>query len=192
MNAAVMPSRPMLMGRSVPIAKMATSTMMETISLPIEYLPEDLDRVACAPSGPVRDLLPAGHAGRGDHGVRGLLADRGEQAHPADAHGQLVVLLLEAEGPGHSAAPGVELDDLGARDLLEQPDGGRRARERLLMAVAVEEDAPGSCAQRQAGVEQQLFDQAHARGDARLAEQLDVLLAQRQQARWLAARDQGT
>src|SRR4051794_36787417 len=101
MNAAVMPSRPMLMGRSVPIAKIATSTMMETISLLIEYVPKNLDRVACLPPGPVRDLLPAGHAGRGDHGVRGLSPDRGEQAHPADAHGQLVVLLLEPEGSGH-------------------------------------------------------------------------------------------
>ena len=42
--------------------------------------------------------------------------DRREQAHPADAHGQLVVLCLEAEGPGHAAAAGVELDDLGARE----------------------------------------------------------------------------
>src|SRR5215218_256649 len=136
MNAAVMPSRPMLMGRKVPTAKIATRTRIDTSSLLIEYLPNDLDRVARRPPGPVRDLLAAGHAGGSDHGVRGLSPDRGEQAHPADAHGQLVVLFLEAEGPGHAAAAGVQLDHLGARDALEQGHCRLRARERLLVAVA--------------------------------------------------------
>src|SRR6202008_1678653 len=104
MNAAVMPSRPMLMGRSVPIAKMATRTRIDTISLLMEYLPDDLDRVARRPPGPVRDLLATGHARPRDPGARGLSPDRGEQAHPADAHGQLVVLGFEAEGSGHAAA----------------------------------------------------------------------------------------
>jgi len=84
----------------------------------------------------VMDLLATGHARRGDDGFRGLSPDRGEQAHPADAHGQLVVLLLEAEGPGHAAAAGVELDDLGAWDLLQQLHGGAGAGEGLLVVPA--------------------------------------------------------
>ena len=100
------------------------------------------------------------------------------------------MLCLEAERAGHAAAAGVELDHLGARDALQQGDGRLRAGERLLVAVAVEEDALRPVPQRQVGVEQQLLDQPHARRDAAVAEQLHVLLAQRQQAGRLAAGDQ--
>ena len=96
--------------------------------------------MARGPSGPVRDLLAARHARGGDQRRRGLLPDRREQAHPADAHAQFVVLGLEAERAGHAAAAGVELFDLGAGDALQQRDRGRGARERLLVAVPVKED----------------------------------------------------
>ena len=80
-----------------------------------------------------------------------------------------------------TSAPGIR---------FEQRDGRGCARERLLVAVAVEEDALRPGPQRQVGVEQQLLDEPHARRDAAVAEQLHVLLAQGQQAARLAAGDQ--
>src|SRR5580700_7972848 len=96
------------------------------------------------PAGPVGYLLPAGDAGRRDDRVVRLRADGGEQAQLADAHRQLVMLRLEAERPGHSAAAGVDLDDLGARDAAQQRHGDSSPRERLLMAVPVEQDPPAA------------------------------------------------
>jgi len=51
------------------------------------------------------------------------------------------VLRLEAEGAGHTAAPCVNLDDVGAWDAAKQGHRRGSARERLLVAVAVEQDA---------------------------------------------------
>src|SRR3984893_13162076 len=94
--------------------------------------------------GAVLDLLPAGNAGRRDDRLPCLGPDSGEEPEFADAHGGFVVLRLEAKGPGHAAAPGVDLDDFGTWDAAEQ--GRRRGspRERLLVAVAVEQDAPAT------------------------------------------------
>src|SRR5713226_6812629 len=59
---------------------------------------------------------------------------------PAGAEGDrdVVVLLLEAEGARHAAAAGIHLADLVPRPR-ERGHGGRRAHERLLVAMAVEE-----------------------------------------------------
>ena len=51
------------------------------------------------------------------------------------------MLGFEAERAGHAAASGVELDDFGARDAPQEGGRGGGARERLLVAVAVEQDA---------------------------------------------------
>jgi hypothetical protein len=55
------------------------------------YLPEELQRMPGRPPRPVRYLLSAGDTRRRDD------------------------CLLETEGAGHGAAPGVNLDDVGAR-----------------------------------------------------------------------------
>jgi hypothetical protein len=65
----------------------------------------------------------------------------GKSTELADAHGQFVVLRLEAERAGHAAAHGVNLDDVGTGDAAQQRHGGSRTSERLLVAVAVEQDA---------------------------------------------------
>src|SRR3954463_2950043 len=100
-KAAVMPSNPMLIGRSVPMAKIATSTRIDVTSWFIrvspsldECLSDELHRVARGATCPVRDLLAARDARGGDQRRRGLLPDRREPAHPADAHRQFVVLGL--------------------------------------------------------------------------------------------------
>src|SRR3954454_21477710 len=110
-NVAVMPSSPMLMGRSVPMAKSATRQRMDVTScftrasaLLDECISDELHRVARRATRPVRDLLAARDARGGDHRRRGLAPDRREQAHPADAHRQLVVLGLEAERSRHATA----------------------------------------------------------------------------------------
>src|ERR1700730_10640818 len=104
-------------------------------------LPDDLQRMPGGSPGAVLYLLAAGNTGRRDDRVLGLRADGREQPELADAHGNLVVLRLEAEGAGHAAAPGVNLGDVGARDAAEQGRRGGRARERLLVAVTVEQHA---------------------------------------------------
>src|SRR3954452_16670154 len=155
----------------------------------------------CPGPDAVADLLAARDAGGRDEGVRGGRAEGGEQPLLADLHRQVVVLCLEAERARHPAAAGVELGDLRPRDALEQRDGRRRARERLLVAVAVEEDRAagyrGVASQDQRTLvdrlDEQLLDQPRLRRDRLRAlvarQQAEVLLAQRQQARRLAADD---
>src|SRR5580693_8816463 len=90
---------------------------------------------------PVLYLLPAGHTRRRDDRLPCFGADGRKQPELADVHGEFVVLRLEAEGTGHTAAPRVNLDDVGARDAAQQGHGRGRAGEGLLVTVAVEQDA---------------------------------------------------
>ena len=102
------------------------------------------------------------------------------------------MLSLEPEGAGHPAAAGVELGHLGAGNPLEQFHGGLGAGQRLLMAVAVEDDPAARHgrgrieAQRPVvdRLHQQILDELGLPGDrfrARVAgEQREVFLAQRQ------------
>src|SRR3954452_4564107 len=99
----------------------------------------------------VADLLAARYSGGRHQRARRRLPQRRKQPLLADLHREVVVLGLEAERARHAAAAGVELADLGARDALEQRHGGRGAGQRLLVAVAVEEDR----AARDAGVRPQ-------------------------------------
>ena len=195
----------MLTAGSVPITKIATSTRIEISSLDIrssrgyERLPHELHGVCGGRPAPCaicwRQETPVAAIS-----VAGALPHRREQAHPADAHRQFVVLGLEAERPRHAAAAGVELGDLGAGDALQQLDRRRGAGQRLLVAVAVEEDprpatgepasrrsAPSSIASTSSSSTSACGRRPPAPAGRR--EQLHVLLAQRQQARRLAADD---
>ena len=120
--------------------------MMNSGSAPLNlrrsqyYLPDDFQRMPGRTPGPVRYLLPAGNTGRRDDCLLRLGPDGREEPELTDAHGEFVVLRLEAKGAGHAAAPGVNLDDIGARDAAEQGHRRGRTRERLLVAVAVKQD----------------------------------------------------
>ncbi len=130
----------------------------------------------------------------------GLGPDGGEEPELTDAHRQVVVLRLEAERAGHAAASGVDLDDLGARDAAEQGRGRGGTRERLLVAVAVEqhaaaadrvlprEDEPAVGEASRSSSSGSRVAAATA-GSRVVREQGQVLVAQGQQARRLHADD---
>src|SRR5258708_1293112 len=92
-------------------------------------------------AGSVRYLLSAGNAGGRDDRLLRLGPDRWEEPELADAHGEFVVLRLEAERAGHAAAPGVNLDDVGTGDAAQQRHRGSSTGDRLLVAVPVEQHA---------------------------------------------------
>src|SRR5437016_13360799 len=87
------------------------------------------------------DLLAARDAGRRDHGVRGCRLDGGDQAAIAERDRDVVVLALEAERARHSAAPGIDLLHPKACPP-EGRDGRRRADERFLVAVPMQQRRP--------------------------------------------------
>src|SRR4051812_32532362 len=90
----------------------------------------------------VADLLAARYAGGRYQRAGRRLAQRRKQTLLADLHREVVVLGLEAERARHAAAAGVELGHFGAGDALEQRNRGGGAGQRLLVAVAVEDDRP--------------------------------------------------
>src|ERR1022692_1690724 len=63
----------------------------------LQGIPDDLQRMQGSSPGPVRYLLPAGNTCRRDDRVLRFGPDGGEEPELADAHGQFVVLRLEAE-----------------------------------------------------------------------------------------------
>src|SRR3954453_13601508 len=84
-NAAVMPSSPMLIGRSVPMANVAASRSIDVTSWFIRASPlldqclsDDLHRGTRRAPRPGRDLRAARDARGGDQRLRGLLPDRRE------------------------------------------------------------------------------------------------------------------
>jgi hypothetical protein len=137
-------------------------------------------------------LLSAGNTCRRDDCVLRLGPDGREEAELADAHGQFVVLHLEAERAGHAAAPGVNFDDVGTRDAAKQGHRRRGTRDRLLMAVAVEQDATADIILRQGepaggdGLEEQFLGQSrggcHGLRPHVAGQKGRVLVAQSQQA----------
>src|SRR5713226_10434469 len=84
------------------------------------------------------DLLAARDAGGDDLGARRGGGHGRRETPAAEGDRDVVVLLLEAEGPRHPTAAGIHLADFVARPL-EGGHRGRRADRRLLMAVTVEE-----------------------------------------------------
>src|SRR6266446_3483700 len=110
-------------------------------SLGTERVPERLGGVLGLPSGEVLDLLAAGDPRRDQDDVGAGRTHGGRQAPVAEPDRDVVVLALEAERPCHPAAARVHLRHLVARPP-EGGDRGRRAHERLLVAVAVEQRLP--------------------------------------------------
>ncbi len=89
-------------------------------------------------AGQMLNLLAARDPGRDDLGLRGGGLHRGRQPTVSERDRDVVVFALEAERAGHPAAARVDLLDLEARPA-ERCDSGRRADERLLVAVPVEQ-----------------------------------------------------
>src|SRR5436309_1071975 len=84
------------------------------------------------------DLLTAGDTGGDDLRLRGGGLHRGREPTIAERDRDVVVLALEAERAGHAAAARVDFLDLESRPAKRR-DRGRRADERLLVAVPVEQ-----------------------------------------------------
>src|SRR5262245_8498571 len=79
-----------------------------------QRVPEHFRRVSGPATGQMLDLLATGHPGGDDLGVRGRGFHRWRQSPVAQPNRDVIVLLLEAEGSGHAAAPGIDLTHLEA------------------------------------------------------------------------------
>ena len=109
---------------------------------------KDLDQMLGLIAGAVLYLLAAGYA-LGHHQEVALLSADGWKQHLlSDFEGDVVVLLLESEGAGHAAAARLYLRDIASWDGTEQLHGGLRSHERLLVAVALQQDFSGWIAKR--------------------------------------------
>ena len=95
-----------------------------------QRLPDQLDRVPGVAFGPVEDLLRHETPVAATTVSSGSASTAGKSRSLPDRHGQVVVLGLEAERPGHAAASGVQFDDLDARDALAAARRSRRCRPR--------------------------------------------------------------
>src|SRR5262249_37664100 len=159
-------------------------------------LAQDLRRVLGPATGQVLDLLAAGNAGRDDLGLRGRgLHGRGE-ATITERDRDVVVLALEAERARHTAAARVDLLDLEARPA-ERPDRRRRADQRLLVAVPVEQSLLAVAPEREreslgALAHQEFLEEERLRGDRPrvvCAYEVDRLVAEGQETRGLETDD---
>ena len=86
------------------------------------------------------DLVAAGEAAGGDRGVRRRGAERGEEFFLGDLERKVVVLFFVAERTGHAATAGLEFANRRAGDAREERARRAAAEERLLVAMAVEEN----------------------------------------------------
>ncbi len=109
--------------------------------------------------GEVGDLVAAACAVGDEPFVVAEFADGGEEFEFGDAAGDLRVFRLVAERAGHPAAAGGDGLDLEVGDRAE--DVQRRAvrAERLLVAVAVDADAPDGKGSEVEPVERRRFDE---------------------------------
>ena len=117
----------------------------------LDSLGEDLDQVPGPHSRTVLYLLAAGDTLAHDLEVAFGRPDGAEQALLGDLERRLVVLFLEPEGAGHAATARLDLLDLAAGDRPQHLHGRAGADQRLLMAVAVEHQLPGSALDLQSG-----------------------------------------
>lgn len=106
----------------------------------IEPLGQYFGHVERSTSREVGDLLPAGDAHDGDYRIVRLFEDFREQTIRPHLARNLVVFRLVAEGAGHPAASGAAFLDL-ATGSAQQGHRVFDTDERLLMAMAVEENA---------------------------------------------------
>jgi hypothetical protein len=108
----------------------------------IDRFRQHLDQMPRASPSSIGDLLAAARAHR-HHLRRGRQrANRREQRALADRLRDRVVLGLIAERASHTATAAVDLARFGVRDHAQQFERVRRADQRLLMAVAVQQERP--------------------------------------------------
>src|SRR5271157_5699898 len=154
-----------------------------------------LDRMYRVDPGQAVNLAATGEAGGDEAGLR--VGGRGGKQHPVgQGDADVVVAVLIAERAGHAAAAGIELVDLQAGNTLQggQRTGGPECG--LLLAVAVQQDAPVQRPEPQVGcpggVGHEGIDERALPGDfsgGRTEPEIPVLIDQRRQAAWLAADD---
>ena len=101
---------------------------------------EEFREVEGGTAGELGDLLPATEAVGGDDGRGAGGGDGGKEALAGNGFGDFEFTGLETEGPGHAAAAGLDELDLGAGLTEKRYFIGRTAEDRLVMAVAVEEN----------------------------------------------------
>jgi hypothetical protein len=100
--------------------------------------------------GALGDLLAAAESVGDDEPVGGGTADGREKFEFADGLGDVVVVVLEAEGSGHAAASGswgLEVD----ADAVEERFFGGHLHDGFVVAVSVEEGFAGELRQRGVG-----------------------------------------
>src|SRR5712691_723157 len=93
------------------------------------------------PSGSLEDLLPATEPIGDNQCIRGRVAHRGQQHTFADRLRHRVLLSLEAKGPRHPAAPGVDGLQIGTHPS-KQRFFIAQFHDRFVMAVSVQEHLP--------------------------------------------------
>ncbi len=89
-------------------------------------------------AGALGDLLAAAESVGDDEPVGGGLADGGEKFEFADGFGDLIFVVLEAEGSGHAATSGGGRPEVDADAVQERLFRGH-LHDRFVVAVAVEQ-----------------------------------------------------
>src|SRR3970040_2273790 len=108
----------------------------------LEGFRQDFCRMARAAAGPVENLLSAGDPRGNDLCALASVLDRRKQSLPPDGNREVVVLSLKAERGRHPAAAGIDLLHAEARNQAQGLEGRTSSHQCLLVAVAVDEDAP--------------------------------------------------
>src|SRR5271157_3329013 len=88
--------------------------------------------------GALRDLLAAAEAVGNDKPVGGRFADGGQEFELADGGGDVVLVVMEAEGTSHAAASGGGRLEVHTQAVQKRFFGGH-LHDGLVMAVAVEQ-----------------------------------------------------
>src|SRR5271157_4244234 len=136
-------------GLPLPVASLSRCAGRGVILIPrrpdkldsIKLCRQELDRVHRVDPGQAVNLAATGEAGGDEAGLR--VGGRGVKQHTVgQGDADVVVAMLIAKRAGHAAAAGIELVDLQAGNVLQ---GGQRTGgpdRGLLLAVAVQQDAP--------------------------------------------------
>ena len=125
------------------------------------------------------NLQAAGQPGRDDNAILTRSPDRGKEPLFSNELGDVVVLDLVTERSGHAAAAGVQFNHTCAGDLREKRHRGRQHPHRLLVAMSVHQNAPGSRAQPKVEVCGKLVEEHASIGNrSRLALQNDPAIAE--------------
>src|SRR3972149_3844795 len=107
-----------------------------------DCLRENLGRMPGPAAGPVQDLLAAGDPRGNDLCALASGLDRRKQSLPPDGNREVVGPSPKPEGAPHPAAAGIDLLHAEARNQAQGLEGRTSSHQCLLVAVAVDEDAP--------------------------------------------------